>query len=185
MRMLILLRVFKKKRIPRASSGKLGALKGHPKYEREKPEITETKIYTTKVCPYCSCKLGNPERISRFIEEELPNLQSIKATEHLIDCYQCKNCGEEIISKNNAPNERFGPNLKSHITLLKHDDRLPLRKVAGTLNRNYNLKLTHVGIMKIIIQVAKKLNEPYYEIIKEIRTSNVVYIDETGYKLDG
>lgn len=151
-----------KKRIPRESSGKLGTPKGHSKYEREEPEITETKTYTVKVCPHCSCKLGNPERISRFIEEELPNLQSIKVIEHLIECFMCKNCGKEVISKNDVPNERFGPNLKSHITLLKHDDRLPLRKVAGTLNRNYNLKLTNVGIMKIIIQVARKLNKHYY-----------------------
>ncbi|MBU4116814.1 MAG: IS66 family transposase [Nanoarchaeota archaeon] len=175
----------KKKRIPRISSGKLGAQKGHLKYERQEPEITETKKYSTEFCPHCSCKLNGPEKIFRFIEEELPTLKSIKVVEHLIDCFTCKNCGRKIVSKNNAPSERFGPNLKSHITLLKHDDRLPLRKVAGTLNRNYNLKLTHVGIMKIIIQVAKKLNEPYYEIIKQTRSSRVVYVDETGYKLDG
>jgi len=35
--------LLKKKRIPRASSGKLGAPKGHPKYERDEPNITETK----------------------------------------------------------------------------------------------------------------------------------------------
>ena len=115
----------------------------------------------------------------------MPDLQSIKVTEHLIDCFACENCGKEIISKNEVPNERFGPNLKSHIALLKHEDRLPLRKVAGTLNRNYGLKLTHTGIMKIIIQVARKLNEPYYEIMKKIRCSEVVYVDETGYKLNG
>ena len=39
--------------------------------------------------------------------------------------------------------------------------------------------------MKIIIQVARKLNKPYYEIIKQIRSSEIVYVDETGYKLNG
>jgi len=173
------------KRIPRISSGKLGAPIGHPKYEREEPKITETKKYSTEFCPHCSSKLGEPENILRFIEEELPDLKSIKVVEHLIECFKCKNCGREITSKNNVPKERFGPNLQSHITLLKHDDRLPLRKVAGTLNRNYSLKLTHTGIMKIIQGVAKKLNEPYYEIIKQTRSSGVVYVDETGYKLNG
>lgn len=39
--------------------------------------------------------------------------------------------------------------------------------------------------MKVIRQVAKKLNEPYYDVIKQVRSSNVVYVDETGYKLNG
>ena len=39
--------------------------------------------------------------------------------------------------------------------------------------------------MKVIRQVAKKLNGPYYDIIKKVRSSRVVYIDETGYRLNG
>lgn len=39
--------------------------------------------------------------------------------------------------------------------------------------------------MKIIKQVAKRLNEPYYDMIKKVRTSKVVYVDETGYKVNG
>lgn len=177
--------LLKKKRIPRVSSGKLGAPKGHPRYEREEPNITETREYTTQSCPYCSCSLDKPTNILRLIEEELPDLKSIKVIEHLIECFKCKNCGKEIVSKNDAPSGRFGPNLKSHITLMRHDDRLPLRKVAGTLERNYHLTLTHTVIMKVIRQVAKKLKEPYYEVIKKIRSSKVVYIDETQYKLNG
>ena len=175
----------KKKRIPRESSGKLGAPKGHPKYEREEPEITCTKTYSTKACPYCDHKQLIFEKTIKVIEEELPDLQSINVIEHLIECFKCKNCGKEIISKNNVPTDRFGPNLKSHITLMKHDDRLPLRKVAETLERNYHLIVTHTGIMKVIRRVAKKLKEPYYDIIKVIRSSKVAYIDETQYKLNG
>ena len=115
----------------------------------------------------------------------MPDFKSIKVIEHLIDCFKCENCGREIVSKNDAPSGRFGPNLKSHITLMRHDDRLPLRKVAETLERNYHLVLTHTGIMKIIRQAAKRLREPYCEIIKQIRSSGAVYIDETQYKLNG
>ena len=174
----------KKKRIPRESSGKLGAPKGHPKYEREEPEITKEIRHSVDTCPCCNTKL-NLKEILEVIEEEIPEMKKVKAIKHLIEWSICPNCKRRVIAKNNAPADRFGPNLRAKITLLRHDDRLPLRKVETTLLRDHNFKITHTGIMKVIRQVAKKLKEPYYEIIKIIRASKVVYIDETGYKLNG
>lgn len=174
----------KKKRIPRESSGKLGAPIGHPKYEREEPEIDEVIEHKVYACPYCNCKLGIKE-VLEVLEEEIPDMKKIKAIKHLIEWAICPKCNRRVIAKNNAPADRFGPILKSKITLLKHDDRLPLRKVASTLLRDHNFKITHTGIMKVIRKVAKKLKEPYYNVIKIIRASKVVYIDETQYKLNG
>jgi len=175
----------KKKRIPRESSGKLGAQIGHPKYKREEPEITETFRHPiSDACPYCNTHISIKE-VFEVIEEEIPELKKMKAFKHLIEWAICPNCKKRVIAKNNAPADRFGPVLKSHITLLKHEDRLPLRRVQATLERNHDIKITHTGIMGIIRRVAKKLSDPYYEIIKQTRSSNVLYIDETGYKLDG
>jgi len=173
-----------KKRIPRESSGKLGAPKGHPKYEREEPEISKVIKHIVDICPYCNTKL-NLKEILEVIEEEIPEMKKIKAIKHLIEWGICPKCRKRVVAKNNAPADRFGPILKSHITLLKHEDRLPLRKVESALERNHDFKITHTGIMKVIRKVANKLREPYYEIIKQIRSSKVVYIDETGYKLNG
>lgn len=173
-----------KRRMPRESSGKLGAPIGHPKYERKEPEIARTIEHTVDACPYCNTKL-NIKEILEVIEEEIPELKKIKAIKHLIEWGICPNCKRRVVAKNNAPADRFGPNLKTKITLLRHDDRLPLRKVESTLLRDHDFEITHTGIMKIIRRVAKKLKEPYYEIIKRIRTSRVIYIDETQYKLDG
>jgi len=173
-----------KKRIPRESCGKLGAPIGHIKYDREEPEIDETIKHTVNTCPYCNSELEIKE-VLEVIEEEIPELKRVKAIKHLIEWAICPKCKKRVIAKNNASVDRFGPILKSKITLLKHDDRLPLRKVESALLRDHGFKITHTGIMKVIRQVAKKLKEPYYEIIKQIRSSNVVYIDETQYKLNG
>lgn len=173
-----------KKRIPRESCGKLGAPIGHIKYDRAEPEIDETIKHTVNTCPYCNSELEIKE-ILEVIEEEIPEMKKVKAIKHLIEWGICPKCKKRVVAKNNAPVNRFGPILKSKITLLKHDDRLPLRKVEAALLRDHGFKITHTGIMKVIRQVAKKLKEPYYEIIKQIRSSNVVYIDETQYKLNG
>ena len=135
----------KKKRIPRESSGKLGAPKGHPKYEREEPEITETIKHSIDVCPFCNSKLNSRE-VFEAIEEEIPEMKKLRVIKHLIEWAICPTCKRKVVAKESASIERFGPNLKSHVTLLRHDDRLPLRKVAGTLDRDYNLKITHTGM---------------------------------------
>jgi len=175
----------KKKRIPRISSGILGAPKGHPKYERENSEVDEVIKYKINTnCPFCNIEIS-PKEVLEIIEEEIPEMKKAKVTKHLIEWSHCPNCDRRIIAKNNAPANRFGPNLRSKITLLKHDDRLPLRKVEQTLLRDHGFEVTHVGIMKIIRAVSKKLEAPYYEIVKIVRSSDIVHIDETQYKVDG
>ena len=74
---------------------------------------------------------------------------------------------------------------RAHITLLKFEDRLPLRKTVQSIERHYGISLTHVGVYKVTGNVAKKLEKPYYEIIKRIRSSSVIYVDETKYRLNG
>jgi len=126
-----------------------------------------------------------PTSTKRILEEEIPKPQPIKVTEHLVNHYICPSCNKKIIAKNNAPRGRFGENVQTHVALLKFEDRLPLRKVENSLFRNHNLKITNSGIYKITKQVARKLSEPYYDVIKEIRSSDILHVDETSYKLNG
>lgn len=175
----------KKKPPKKESSGKLGAPKGHPKYEREEPEPTGSVEYMENTCPHCSSKLKSPFKTERILEEEIPNPQPIEVIEHLVNHYECPKCRKHIIAKNNAPLGRFGNNVMAHITLLKFEDRLPLRKVVNSLERHYGLTLTNVGAFKITNRVSKKLETPYNLIIKRVRKAKVIYVDETGIKVDG
>lgn len=175
--------MFKKKTIQK--NGKIGAPKGHPKYERQRPTPTMTVEYSEKSCPYCDSKLGLPAEMKEIIEEEIPEPQPIRVIKHIVNYYTCPNCQKKTIAKNNAPRGCFGKNVQAHITLLKFEDRLPLRKVENSLLRCYNLKITNVGIYCISKQVAKKLGNNHHEIIKTIRSSKILYIDETKYKMNG
>lgn len=174
----------KKEQNKKTSSGKLGAPKGHEKYEREEPIPTKTKEHRIDTCPHCNSKLTSKD-VLEVIEEEIPDLKEVEVTKHIIEGSICPKCKKRVIAKNDAPSDRFGPNLKSKTTLLKHEDRLPLRKVALSLERDYGFKITHTGAMKIIRQTARRLKVPYYEVMKRIRGAEIVYIDETQYKLDG
>ena len=185
MRMLTLLlaRAYLKKRLK--SKGKLGAKKGHPKWERKKPAPNVIVEYKEKSCPHCNSNLGLPTEIKEIIEEEIPKPQPLKVIKHVVNCYKCPKCQRKVISKNNAPRGCFGKNVQTHVTLLKFEDRLPLRRVGSSLERHYGLNITNSGIYGITKQVSRKLGKPTYEIIKDIRSGDIAYIDETKYKLNG
>ena len=167
------------------SSGKLGAPKGHPKWERKEPEPTGSVEYVEDACPDCNAKLGKPFKTERVLEEEIPEPQPVEVIEHLINHYKCPNCKKHITARNNAPSQRFGKNVLTHVTLLKFDDRLPLRKTVSSLERHYGLALTNVEVLKITNRVANKLVIPYKLFIMKIRKAKVVYVDETEIKVDG
>jgi len=138
---------FKQK--PREPSGKLGAPIGHPKWEREQPESTETVEHSETECPYCRHRLGKPIRTDRRIIEELPEPQPIKVTEHLINHYHCNHCHRNIIAGNNVPRGMFGINAQATTVLLRFEARLPLRKAVNALTRQ-GLNMTNVCVQKLV-----------------------------------
>ena len=76
----------------------------------------------------------------------------------------------------------FGKNLLSHVTLMKFEDRLPLRKVKRSLKRQHNITLTHPTVLDITRRVSDKLRIKYKQIIHAIRRSRYVYTDQTEIK---
>ena len=175
----------KKKRPPREKSGgKLGAKKGHAKWERPEPKPTKTVEHKLKTCPKCKRALGKAFKILRKLVEEIPEPQPIEVIEHLIHQYFCRNCGKQVVAPHNLPKGRFGFNIEAHVTLLKFDDRLPLRKVKNALNRHYKLDLTNVGVFNITKRASKKLQPEYAKQIQLLCTSKVVYVDETKIKIN-
>ena len=160
-------------------------IRDSPKYEREDPEPTASIEYIEDTCPHCNSKLNAPYKTDRILEEEIPEPQPIEVTEHVVNHYKCPCCNKHIIAKNNAPIGRFGKNLMAHVSLLKYEDRLPLRKVTSSLERHYNIRISNMGIFKIINRVANKLQIPYKLLIKRIRKARVIYVDETKLKIDG
>jgi transposase len=166
-------------------SGILGAPKGHPRYERPEPELTGSKEYFEDACPHCESSLGAPFKTERVLEEDIPEPQPIEVIEHFVNHYKCPGCKKHIVAQNNAPKGRFGNNVLAHVTLLKYDDRLPLRKVVSSVQRHYGLPITNVSVLNITERVTNALRQPYCTLIKRIRKSRLVYADETKMRVDG
>jgi len=172
---------------PEGSSGKRGAPEGHPGKTRPEPTATETKTLNLTTCPDCNTVLGKPKRVERRIIEELPEPRSLRVIEFIIPHYHCSTCKKEVIPADSElpKTGRLGNNLQAQIVLSKYEDRLPHRKTASMLNRQYGLHLTPATILDINSRVADQLEPAYEQIKQEVHDSTRANADETGAKVEG
>lgn len=167
--------------------GKVGAPKGHPGVTREKPVPDEAVEHTACCCPNCgSLKIRKKKEERCRTVEEIRKPERAKVTEHHIPFFVCKDCNHVFIPQTDLPDKGFfGKNLLSHVTLLKFEDRLPLRKVVQSLKRQHNVTLAHGSVLAITQYASEKLRPAYDRIILQIRLSPYVHIDQTELKING
>ncbi len=137
------------------------------------------------VCSQCG-KHNRPMSVKEKIYEEIPDPQPIKVFKAEWGYYEC-GCGHCWESKPRVVPDKgmFGKNMQAQITLLRFDDRLPLRKVISAIERQYKTTLTSKAVYDITKRVADKLTPQYIEIKRKIRRATHLHIDETKIKIQG
>lgn len=175
----------KKKTETRSNSP--GRPKGHKGNTRPTPEPESTKDVTADECSHCHSLLGEPVKVESRIIEEIPEPKPVRVTEFRVAHYECPSCGKHVVARHHdCPTEgRLGPRALAHITLLKYDDRLPHRKVCRTLEREFGLEITPATVLDATRRVSRAMKGEYMGIKKRIRSSPVVYIDETCIRVNG
>ena len=169
------------------SNNPIGAPKGHQGTTREIPEPNNFKELKLSTCPDCSRHLGRPRSMHKKVIIDIPEPQPLVITQFTIHHYFCNHCNAEVIPGDpGLPDEGiFGPNLLAQIALMKYEDRLPYRKIANTLNRQYGLQITPATVLDVARRTADKLQTTYELIKEEVRKSKQVAADETGLKVKG
>lgn len=169
------------------SSGKPGQKKGHKGITRSQPEPSEHFKAELKLCPNCGKHFGEPVKVERKVIEEIQEPMPVKVIEYVYCYYHCENCNKEFTALYpDIPKEgRFGKNVLVETTLMKYEERLPLRKIQAVLKRQYGLKVSVGAIFDFTRRVHKSLQPEYFLILQLIRNSEVTYIDETSIKVNG
>jgi len=171
----------------RSGGGRAGRPCGHEGVTRPQATPTETIPVKLKECPHCKSRLGKPVKVESKIIEEIPEPQPVKVTEFLVRHYDCPSCGEHAVASDaRYPREGvFGPRTLAHITLLKYHGRLPHRKICETLERDFGLMVSPATVLDVTRRVSDSLRGKYQRVLADIRRSEVVYVDETGFKVGG
>lgn len=167
--------------------GRPGRKPGHIGTTRQQPEPTGSVEVKVERCPHCAHRLGEPIRTERRIIEEIPAPRPVEVIEYRINHYHCIHCDINIVAEHpDLPKEgRFGKNVLATVALMKHEERLPVRKIAVALDRQHKLAVTPSTVLDITRRVSDALLPARGRALEQVRSAKIVNADETSFKVAG
>lgn len=170
-----------------SSPKKRGAPQGHRGATRKKPEPDDTIHVSVPVCPECNHELGDPVSTETVTIEDLPPPDKVKVTRYELDVYECPNCRAKVKAKHRdcPPKGNFGIYLLVYVTMLKFHLRGVLRKIQEFLLKCNSFEISVKGIHDILLRVGEACQAEYEKSIHRIRNAEWIYMDETGFKVNG
>lgn len=164
-----------------------GRKKGHPGVRRPIPEsVDEIKLHTLTHCPQCLCPLGDPVSTRKRFTEDLPKVKP-RITKHIIQIFYCTNCHKPVEApvEEALPKSTIGIHLLIQTAYLHFYLGLPLRQIVAYFNTCLSFPLTPGGLALAWQRLARILL-PWYESLGILaRTSPLIHVDETGWRVLG
>jgi len=119
-------------------------------------------------CKQCGSPLSGPEYVEHHIVDEISNPSPKTCTDFLEYQGSCDVCGHYTIPMHpdRPPEGRMGKNVLVQTTLMRYEDRLPLRKVRDALARQHDLVLAPATILENMHRMSTWI-ERVYEGIRE------------------
>ncbi len=163
----------------------VGKRTGYKGATRKQKKTTDFINCFNGVCSQCG-KHNKPTKVKSKTYEEIPEPQPTKIIKAEWGIYEC-GCGHCWESKPREVPDKgiFGKNLQAQITLLRFDDRLPLRKTISAIERQFKTSLTSKAVYDVTKRVADKATPEYKTIMGKIRRATHLHIDETKIKVQG
>jgi len=169
-----------------ASDSSPGRDQGHEGTTRTPPEPEETRTVDNGFCPDCEHVLTDPDSYTSQIVIETPLPIPTTVVEYKLGKHECS-CGNEVVAEHpDCPQTgRFGPNIMAQTALGRFHERLPNRKQAELFDWKLNEPISHRTIYNLTERVADRLRPAYEEVKESVAESDVIYVDETGFPVDG
>ena len=189
---------FVKPGVPRRRRKKPGRRAGHEPAFRPMPRKIDhhqkvpltTDASRRALCPRCSSLLMRRRRHRRIVEDLVPS--SVQVTCYHTESGQCPRCRRRIESRAaeqppaaNVPHGQLGLNALATAAILRVRHRLPFRQISQLLMDMPGLSVSAGGLVKQIKRLSRWLDSQYQELIRQMRASEHVHVDETGWRIDG
>ena len=171
--------VVSEKRFPGRPKGYPGSTRPTPK-----PDIVVAPEWNS--CEICGAPLPPPEVMDHHVVEEISNPSPRTVIDFLELGGKCTACGAFNVAfhQDCPPAGRFGKNVYVQATLHKFEERLPLVKMRSVLER-FGLKIPAPTELELLWRTGNWLRPEFEEVMSGIKSSQVVYTDQTGIKVDG
>ena len=161
---------------------------GHAGVTREKSaKIDRVVEQTLKKCPDCNERLSRSQEVVEHIQEDLipAHVQTTCYKKHRYYCKCCEKLVTAPCAADEIPNSYLGPNVLIQAVILKYHHALPFNKIAELLEGLCGLKVSEGALAQALQRISVWLAVESEEILKAIRISPQLHMDETGWKISG
>ena len=169
-----------------------GRKKGHQAAHREKPERVDRVIEVVLEEDHCA-ECGG-ELIERRVEEQyqidIPPVRPV-VTQFNIEVACCGECGKRVQARHpeqtsdalGAAAVQIGPRAMALAAEMKHALGIPYRKICRVLEEGFGLRVSPGTLSRGGQRLATKSEPTYEQLVHSIREQEVVYGDETGWRI--
>ena len=158
-------------------------------FVRRRQTPTEVRVHARTSCPDCGRALSGGWEQRRRQVIDLP-LAPVQIIDHVVLARQCGVCQKRVLPSLDLSGEvvgqhRVGIRLMSLIAWLHIVGRVPGRTIQGLLHTFYGLHLSVGEITQVLHTVAAQGQPAYAALGAQVKASDAVQADETGWREDG
>lgn len=178
---------------PKKPGRKPGADYGKPSF-RPRPTKVDRVIRVplgVACCPKCGGGLGEKQVHEQFVTD-IPKVEPT-VTQFNVECATCSGCGHRVQGRHpeqlsdalGAAANQIGPNAIAFGVQLNKSTGASYEKIARFYADAFGLAVSRSTLLRAFLRTAKKAEPLYQEIGLIVRKSQLVYPDETGWKVGG
>lgn len=165
-----------------------GQKAGHVGVTRHKPiSIDRVVERTLKKCPDCKGQLSATQEITHHIQEDIipARIQTTRYEKHRYYCQHCQKLVSAPCAEDEIPKSYLGPHVLIQTMILKYHHGLPFNKIAELFEGLCGLQVSEGALAQALQRISGWLRVETEDILKAIRLSPHLHMDETGWKISG
>lgn len=172
-----------------SASKKPGAPSGHRGWFRKKPNnIDHIEEVHLKKCPKCGSRdLRQLGKVQDHIQEDIVLVARTIATLFRKHQYSCRECGRQVEGRGSEelPNSYIGPRAKALAVFLKYHIKVSDRDIQKLFRSLLGLTIVPSSIPGFRDQLTRYCKPLYETLLRRMKSSKALHIDETGWKENG
>ena len=165
---------------------KPGRKAGHKGETRKTPDRCDVyQEVFLKECPDCHGKdLSLCQRHEDHYQEDLIMPVKSEITRFRHHYYYCSCCKKTVhgTGMGELPGSYIGPRVKALASYMRYNMSVPYRKVKDMLEKLFNMRITTSSLVGFDKQLRLRGAPIYDKLLKNIRGSSWINVDETGWK---
>jgi transposase len=175
---------------PGRKSGEAHGRHGHrpPPAPDQVQEVHEAPL--PGACPCCGGAVAEAEVVAQY-QTEIPRQPIVR--QFNVHVGHCQDCGRRVQGRHplqtsdalGAAASQLGPDAQAAMAGLNKQAGLSHGKVVATLEALYGIDVTRGASAQVVLRAAERLQPAYQEVLQDVRQSEQLSADETGWRVGG